>query len=356
MVPDTFFALILLLVLSVLPPSTQAIEVKGLYQAEVIVKSQSLAERKRATKTGLADVLVKITGRSDVTKDVAVQDALNSAASYLLQHSYSRRQATVQSPEQLVLRVSYDEAQIDRLLRRAQLPIWPSNRPELLIWVVVDLIGEGKVHVDRELMPEVHKLIEQQMKIRAEPLRKPLLDLEDQLVLPARDAWALNVDKLKLASRRYDVENWSVLRFYRTNSGEYRGVAQVAADSYSGFKDFSATSLKVWIQKSVNWVVDKVAAGHTFIPGTQVQRVFLRLNEVANYKAYKAALKHFKDMKMVRVTKVMAVEGDQLDLSLDIDGNLGKLRAVLNRDKHLIEVLESLPDGQTLNFRWQPAK
>ncbi|WIO73413.1 DUF2066 domain-containing protein [Porticoccaceae bacterium LTM1] len=334
--------------------ASHAVEVKGLYEVAVKVEDQSALERTKGTRAGLAQVLVKVSGRSDVVNHSAVKDALNRADSYRLQHSYDHQPATLTAPEYLNLKLRYDETQIRRLLRRAQLPIWPSNRPEILFWMVTDLPNEGRLHVSRELMPEAYELLERKMAERAAPLRLPLLDLEDQLNLSARDAWDQNAERATEAAQRYDTDHWTVLSFYRTNSGEYRASIQVEAGVHSDREALIAGSLEDLIDKAVDWSVDRVSQGYTFVPKQNAEEVALRLESVDNYKEYQAVISHFEGLEMVRSVRLVAANGNVLDLSMAIDGSPAKLRDLLRRDPKLAEITDLTTDEMSLFFRWRP--
>ncbi len=356
MIKRLLLTLIAAVVLS--PLNASAVQINDLYQAWVPVADQGISERRRAMREGLVQVLKKVTGRADAGTNPQVMQAMERAESYMSRFGYQSEPARDTIPEQLKLKVAYSPSVIDRLVRRAGLPVWPANRPQLLVWMVSDMPGEGRQHVSREQMPDAHRFLERAMAARGGPLLTPLLDLEDQLTLSARDAWAFNEDQLAAAARRYDADHWLVLRFYQTQSGDFRGSVQLASGASSGFagnrlNTLQASSLKELIDSGVDIALDQLAAIYSFVPTVNAERVSLRLENVVNYSNYKAVVTLFEGLEMVRNVEVAGAEGSVLDLSLEIDGTRDALLDTLRRDRHLSEVVDFSSDNPGLRFRWR---
>ena len=67
---------------ALLPLAGYAVQVDDLFKAEVEVADQSNSERKRAFREGLAEVLVKVSGRSSVMTEPMVAESLAKAGAY----------------------------------------------------------------------------------------------------------------------------------------------------------------------------------------------------------------------------------------------------------------------------------
>ncbi len=74
--------------LMALPLVGMAAEVSGLYEAEAQVYSQKRSERAMAMATGLAEVLVKVSGRRDAAQVKGVAQATRRPAKFLQQYRY----------------------------------------------------------------------------------------------------------------------------------------------------------------------------------------------------------------------------------------------------------------------------
>ena len=344
---------LVLILAGALPMAASAVAVEGLYRAEMVVTDKSQKELHRAKRDGLEIVLVKVSGSAGVVEHPLVIKALDNVESYVSESSYHSKKSPSGLRQQTVAVIHYAPSVVDRLLTNAGQPIWPADRPELLVWMVVDRAGADRSHISRELMPEASEILQQQMALRGQKLVEPLLDLEDQLTLSARDAWDFKRQPLVAAARRYKVENWCVLRCYETSGGQYRGTVQVEAGAHSGIDNINARSLKGLIRQAVDIAVDRVAKDSSFIRRVRSEEFTLLLENVGTYSDYKAAIKLLDDLEMVRSVRVAAVVGDRLDLRLAIDGGHQGLLKMLRRNKRLQEVVDLSGNADRGRFSWR---
>ena len=68
--------------------SAPAVEVTGLYEAEVPVTSQSAAERVAAIHTALEEVLVKVSGNAEVLQRPELKSLLDQAEQWVQRYQY----------------------------------------------------------------------------------------------------------------------------------------------------------------------------------------------------------------------------------------------------------------------------
>ena len=108
-----------------------AIEVPDLYQASAVVSSQSPKARIISQRDAFKKVLVKVSGNNTVLDHPQIKQAISKAADYVRQFQFGRNEDN----EQFLL-ATFDEAKINKLLRRESLPIWGKRRPSILLWMV----------------------------------------------------------------------------------------------------------------------------------------------------------------------------------------------------------------------------
>ena len=77
-----FFSISLLLVYTLFISAVSAEQLSGLYEVAVPVESQSSADLRKATATGLATVFVRMSGRADSTRHPEIKQAVASAQAY----------------------------------------------------------------------------------------------------------------------------------------------------------------------------------------------------------------------------------------------------------------------------------
>lgn len=183
-----------------------------IYSAKVLVKTQAEAERNRAASTTLPEVAVRASGRSDAATNAVIKAAQGRAENYLFGFSYSDYVATLSEGEASVpamqLTLNYSPEAIAKLLREAQLPLWPKPRPKLLIWVALQDVDALKVQAPEAL---VAALKESAAK-RGLPVVVAAQDIEDQLSLTPTDLWRVNERQIDIASLRYKADAVLLLR------------------------------------------------------------------------------------------------------------------------------------------------
>lgn len=196
--------LVLLMALLPLGPA-MAIEVKGLYEIELIARSQLPEDRETAIKQALYGVLNRVLVADDISKIPAVQQVLNGAMHYVKQFQYSLIAADRYSASDArLIRVEFDEDQLLEVMRNSNLGIWSEIRPETLVWLVVDEDG-NRQFFSPDSMPDVDNALALASKVKGVPLIFPLLDLEEQQRISVSEVLSADSRNLLAVSKRYDV-------------------------------------------------------------------------------------------------------------------------------------------------------
>lgn len=187
-----------------------AVEVEGLYEAQVPVTGQREAERQTAVSAALQQVLVKITGDRRAATQQRLRSLVQSPLKYVQQYLYRplppgfappAAADAAARPTQL-LWVRFDAQAIDQLLRQANEPVWGRARPTTLVWLAVEA-ADGRTLVGSDTRFELREQLDAQAQARGIPLLFPLLDLEDQRRVGFADVWGGLEQPLRAASARY---------------------------------------------------------------------------------------------------------------------------------------------------------
>jgi hypothetical protein len=190
-----------------------------IYRAQALVKSQGEAERNAAARATFGELMVRVSGQRNALDNPVVRAALPKAQNYLFGFSYkSSTERLVEGNRSftaLALQLNYEPQAIGQLLRDAQLPLWPAQRPTLLVWLVFK--DQRGLH----LVPEVidFQAINQSAAYRGLPLVFPKQDMQDNFAISADDLWALDQDKIKAASARYKADAILVGRYTPSSLG-----------------------------------------------------------------------------------------------------------------------------------------
>ena len=324
-------------------PEGRTEQLVDLYQTETLVTSQSSRERARAATDGLAEVVLRISGTLAALQAPAVIDGMRRAQSYVYEFQYASTDQTLTVDDREVpasrLILRFSRQGVERLLRRANLPMWPANRPSLLVWLVVDDLDRGRHLVGPADDPAAIAALNAAAGRRGLPLLAPLLDLEDRVALAGDAAWVLAEDKIRLASGRYQSDAILVGRYSSTSRGEWRATWLLLHKGQSRVFDSVGFELDTVIAAGVNQVADHLAGIYAIVPGQHdPDAVVMQLTGVADFTHYVRVLDYLEKLAVVRQAHLAAVRGDTLLLHLYTDGDLALLLNALALDRRLVPV------------------
>lgn len=320
----------------------RAEQVVDLYSAEVLVTSQSGAERQRAAREGLADLVVRVTGDPQARDHQQVQEALTRAEDFISEFNYVSTDETVEvegeprPASRLVMKFS--SVELERLLRSASLSLWPANRPGVLVWMVTREEGS----LSRVSDSERREQLRSRARVRGLPLMLPLDDLEDRLALSARQLWELDEEAIRKASRRYDAEAILVGRYSETSSGQWRSDWQLyhnLGNPTFYVRDDSVNDLLV---RAIDETANHFAGLFAIVPREEGPgTVVLQVGGVDGFGDYKAVERYLEDLAMVRRAELVTLRPGVLTLRLVAEGDRSQLLGTLERDRQLVPSMQS---------------
>jgi hypothetical protein len=213
------YFIVLVVVLSHFLASVQvsAVEVKNLYNAKVIVHSQTDSERKRALQEAMGAVVLKVGGKQALLTNPTIRKGLNNYRRYVAKYRYQR------NAEKTELLVTFDERKINQLFEQARAPIWGSLRPQILLWLVEEnglhrTIISNATHSSfsdvssSQVKYNLPESVEQFSTRRGLPILMPLIDLTDMNTISTFDVWGRFAEQVQAASQRYNPESIIIIR------------------------------------------------------------------------------------------------------------------------------------------------
>ncbi len=184
--------------------SLLAVEVKGLFETEVMTRTQSRSDRNKALREALVVVLNRIAVGDEVMQNPTIAVALDNAASYVDEYQYALISEREDANAPRIMRVSFNEQVLMALLRKSRIAIWNEVRDAVLVWLVVERAGSRAI-LDVDIDTEVVTALQVAAKRKGIPILLPLMDLEEKKSIRAKDVLSAYPEKLLTASRPYDV-------------------------------------------------------------------------------------------------------------------------------------------------------
>ncbi|MCW8334513.1 DUF2066 domain-containing protein [Vibrio paucivorans] len=201
---------IALLLLGLVTIPAHALTKVDLYRSEVVLEQEQKDADAKARIEGMKQVIVRASGDTDAINNEVIVKALNQSSQYVTQLSYGR------SGESQTLQMGFSAPHIRSLLSQAQLPFWPENRANLLVWLVEDSNFDRNISWEHSGTPLLNA-IKTSAEQRGLPLTLPVGDFDDISGIAVSDLWGGFVQPLSAASQRYPADAVLVVRAQGNN-------------------------------------------------------------------------------------------------------------------------------------------
>src|SRR3569832_1870791 len=343
------FALSLLVVPRLLP----AVEVTGLYEAEVPVMDQRAAARGDAARAARAEVLAKVTGDAGAARRPPFQPLLQQAEQWLQRYQY---RATPGGPTAQSLVASFDREAVNQRIYEAGLPVWGSNRPQILLWLAEE-DGGGRTQAGGEQRPDLQAQVSEQARRHGLPISLPLLDLQDQNAASLGDVWGQFTEPVQRASESFFVVGVLLVWFF-----------VLGFFCWCGFWFLCFVGCFSSWESGEGSIADVVAVGFDDVAGNLAKRYALVLapgvgdtatlvvDKVTKLQDYARVSRYLNSLDAVGAVTVEGVEGDTVMYRLRIRGDVQGFTRLLSLGKVLAPSQEGASPtmGNTLQYRLMP--
>lgn len=351
-----------------------AIEVKGLYQAKIIVENQSEKVRQKALQAAMSTVITKVSGRKDTSNQPVFSHQLRYASKYLIQYHYEKIE------EQLFLIVEFDSEKINRLFKETNTPIWGSLRPKILLWIVNEqgLSREILSNDDNNIFIDYFSSYSQK---RGLPLYLPLMDLEDANSIHAAELWGRFDEPVEQASSRYFAEKIVIVRISDNtlvdlavdesntdivdcgllcdNTEEKSkvvaldwsliGKQQMISQPYQG-GDYHQL-----VEDVVDDIIEQIYQQYAFYSNNSNQ-LTIEINHIHSLVHYVEATSFLSNLASVNSIILEKVQAQRYFFTLSISGSIESLLSSLELSKQLKQTIDPLADplkNEFPQFSWQ---
>lgn len=360
-----FSFVLIMLVFSLVSANLAALEVNDLYQANVVVDSQAREQREQAIKKALQGVFLKIGGKKSVLTHDVLQKAQKKASRYVSQYRYQRKD------EELSLVVSFDENKVNQLFKEANLALWGSLRPQVLLWLI-DEQGISRNIVASDADNIIPSTINDFSIERGLPIVMPLMDLTDNEQVLLSDFWGYFPEQILQASQRYFADTIVVMRVSDST-------LVVDADNNEATQTSTNTACGLLCEKN-ELVTPKVLDWRVFTQGVlytqqyegvdKISLIGQGLSDITEliYQSYALSttaendfvievknvtslandmqlFNFLKDLSAVKAVTLISAQGDVRQFKLDLIGSKASFLASLKLNNKLTQHLDNLLDG-----------
>jgi uncharacterized protein len=298
-----------------------AAEVHALYSVKLPVNSHAEKERLSLLVKAFGKVLTKVSGNSNITSAEQISSILPKANSYVKEYSYTKQDDKPNAP--LLLKVTFSSSAVKKLLRESNYPIWSSQRPLSLVWIVAD-DGTGRRVILNDSDNEIVKAVKEQASLRGLPIIFPLLDLTDLQQVTANDVWAPFITVLTRVSQRYNADDVLIIRIDAGDGKETTAHWTLLLNDEQTTWNIEEKDLSTAIKAGIDEATDRLAKKFVAVSAVQKGDVLLEVSNLNDITAYAKVMQYLKKLAAVSNVEALSVSSEaasfHLTLSGDIDG------------------------------------
>lgn len=307
----------------------------SLYSGEVVVPSQSEADRNEAIPEALIQVLKKLSGQREIPFSSVLDDALENANRLLLSFRYRNVDRTGPDgviTQELRLIAQFMKRGVDRVVTEIGLPRWQQERPAIQIWVVIDDGGK------RELKPVefgyAWESIEDIAAMRGLPMSWPELDEEEVQLIDMRLVWGgfteylvergAPADGVAIAAARRDGSEWTL----RWN---------LAIDDQQWSWQNGDQRLTIALAQGIHAMTDRVSAINTIAASEQgVSTVDITIGKLNSAEDYIDCLGYLQNLSIVTKVAILGAGPGRVHFQLQLNAASEYLSEAFKRGSVLL--------------------
>tara|TARA_B100001250_G_scaffold275529_1_gene237999 strand:- start:3405 stop:4475 length:1071 start_codon:yes stop_codon:yes gene_type:complete len=339
--------------------TSYGLQVDGLYDHRVAVANESDAERDRAFEEAFRAVILKVTGAIRWLDHPGIEEAIESAQSYVESISYvsesiGQNDNFLPSTEQRYIEVSFADSLVEELLAEKGVPIWNSNRPSVLVWMVLqNSFGEREV-LTSDTNPQITAYIQSFAGDRGIPIIFPVLDFEDRQNLSEDDIWSFDERKIIEASERYGADSILSGRLLFAAGGDLVGLWQFIFQGEASIFDGFDEDLESYLHAPLDRVTNQLANYFGIIPAADArQTVRVRVEGIQGFGDYSLLINYLANLGLVDNISPVLLDGERLDLELVLVGDSAQLFEIIALDRDLLPIESSQVGGRgVLHYKW----
>ena len=295
-------------------------QTQDLYSGEVQVADESPGARNGALAEAMQQVLVRVSGRSDIMSDQGARAVLAKASALVQQFRYRSVPAPgdADQPAQKYLSARFDPAAVRRAMSQQGLPVWEGRRPRVLMWVAAEQ-GASRRLLNIADDAATREALDRRAAARGMPLQLPLLDLEDQSAITAADVWAGYASAIREASSRYPHDAILTGRLRKQPGGRWSADWTLWQDDRSQLFGTGGADQAQALVAGIDVAQDRLAARPVAQAGAQ-GAVRVSVSGVSGLGAYAHLLQRLGASPGIEGVHLLGVDKDRLLLGVNSAG------------------------------------
>ncbi len=312
--------------------------VKSLYSAQIPVPDTTSQAQQKAMSTALKQVLVKVSGDSNIINMPALQPDISQAESLIQSYSYNE---PTDDKDPLLLQVQFEPGAINQLLTKVQKRPWSKDRPLTLIWLAVT-DNQGNTQQINDNSPEA-QIIKQDAALRGLPIIFPILDLQDLNNISINDIQIANPPAIKTASSRYNANAILVGYIHATIDNNWQSNWTLMSGDTTLTWSIPGTDENQILTTVTDDVANALATTATArspavktTATSSAAEVTIQIDDVTDMDQYAAIMKYLQNLASVKKAELLDTSPTNIIVKLTCAGTTTQLISALNLDKKIV--------------------
>lgn len=326
-----------------------AVKVDSIYQADIPVASQSVEDRAKGAQKGLAEVLVKVSGNSQILANEKIKSHLKDAETFVTEFSY----ASSATPIIYIMTLHFDPESVNKLLQDAGVPIWGVNRPLILAWIETEVPNHPAEIVSNDAITDFATLFKTHAKQRGLPIILPMMDVTDMNQVSIKDIVTMNFAPLQNASKRYSSDAILVVREMQEVNGFALEAKMMMGNDQWNF-NIKSSSLMDAISQLMDKITNTLSPRYSTVISKNVQgKLIIKVKNIKQGSDYMQLVNYLKHLTPVAKVQTVQVTGDEVILDISLHGSRDAFTQVISIGQNLKPVAAA--PGETLSvYEWNP--
>lgn len=287
-----------------------------LYHTEVQLTGAEKAES-IAKQDGLVNVLIKVSGKTDIAQNEVIKKALTQSDRYVTQMSFVEYDDTPRA-----MKLGYNSKMVLSLLTQAEQSIWETPRKSVLVWVVNEYNYQRSIIWEQSNNSLITR-IKDAANERGLPVMFPVGDFDDVTSIEIPDLWGNFKKPIADASERYNPQAILVVKV-RGNSSTWTLFDTTPQYLVTASKKpiEGRVSGSVQLADMVNEVSDYFAKTYTKNLGAVASdSETVSIQGIHTTRAFFSIEKQLKQMNSVASVQVNTIQGDKVTYTLSLLGD-----------------------------------
>lgn len=315
-----------------------------LYHTEVQLTGSDKAEN-IAKQEGLVNVLIKVSGQTDIAQNEVIKKALTQSDRYVTQMSFVEYDDAPRA-----MKLGYNSKMVLNLLTQSEQSIWETPRKSVLVWIVNEYNYQRSIIWEQSNNSLITR-IKEAANERGLPVMFPVGDFDDVTSIEIPDLWGNFKKPIADASERYNPQAIIVVKV-RGNSSSW-----TLFDTTPQYLPTTSTkplegreSGAVQLADMVNNVSDYFAKKYTKNLGAVVsQSEMISIEGIHSTRAFFTIEKQLKQLNSVASVQVDTIQGNKVTYTLNLLGDSEQFnQELLSKNKALSLIPEVIEEDKAI--------